>query len=105
MHLFDELIRHDVFSHDAYMAILISRGELLTLPIQTNESANTPTVNSNTMPTMSTLPPPTTPASRDDILPPTVNYFHSFVILFMEFHSKNIISFYSKWSSSQKSRN
>lgn len=30
VHLFSELIRHDVFSHDAYMCTLISRGDLLT---------------------------------------------------------------------------
>lgn len=29
VHLFSELIRHDVFSHDAYMCTLISRGDLL----------------------------------------------------------------------------
>lgn len=75
VHLFCELIRHDVFSHDAYMCTLISRGELLTVPVQSNDNSNTPTGNSNTMtappPTISTLPP-TTPASRvgDDILPP-----------------------------------
>lgn len=28
VHLFSELIRHDVFSHDAYMCTLISRGDL-----------------------------------------------------------------------------
>lgn len=73
VHLFCELIRHDVFSHDAYMCTLISRGELLTLPVPTNDLASTPTVNSNVAPppTTATLPP-TTPASRvgDDILPP-----------------------------------
>ena len=30
MHLFSELIRHEVFSHDAYMCTLIARGDLLT---------------------------------------------------------------------------
>ncbi|XP_056005371.1 mediator of RNA polymerase II transcription subunit 12-like protein isoform X2 [Ostrea edulis] len=30
--LFSELIRHDVFSHDAYMCFLISRGDLLSSP-------------------------------------------------------------------------
>lgn len=29
IHLFSELIRHDVFSHDAYLRTLISRGDLL----------------------------------------------------------------------------
>lgn len=28
VHLFSELIRQDVFSHDAYMCTLISRGDL-----------------------------------------------------------------------------
>jgi len=32
VHLFYELIRNDVFSHDAYMCTLISRGDLLTGP-------------------------------------------------------------------------
>ncbi|KOX75481.1 Mediator of RNA polymerase II transcription subunit 12 [Melipona quadrifasciata] len=31
-HLFSELIRHDVFSHDAYMCTLISRGDLIQGP-------------------------------------------------------------------------
>lgn len=35
VHLFCELIRHDVFSHDAYMCTLISRGEVLSLPTKT----------------------------------------------------------------------
>ena len=30
--LFCELIRHDVFSHDAYMSTLISRGDLMQIP-------------------------------------------------------------------------
>ncbi|XP_052783955.1 mediator of RNA polymerase II transcription subunit 12-like protein isoform X1 [Mya arenaria] len=32
IHLFSELIRHEVFSHDAYMCTLISRGEMLQAP-------------------------------------------------------------------------
>lgn len=32
VHLFSELIRNDVFSHDAYMCTLISRGDLLNAP-------------------------------------------------------------------------
>jgi len=32
VHLFSELIRNDVFSHDAYMCTLISRGDLLNPP-------------------------------------------------------------------------
>ena len=30
IHLFAELMRHDVFSHDTYMCTLISRGDLFT---------------------------------------------------------------------------
>ncbi|XP_053693573.1 mediator of RNA polymerase II transcription subunit 12 [Sabethes cyaneus] len=45
VHLFNELIRHDVFSHDAYMCTLISRGDLLTGTgmslIETQPSCNT----------------------------------------------------------------
>lgn len=35
VHLFSELIRHDVFSHDAYLRTLISRGDLIqgTVPL------------------------------------------------------------------------
>lgn len=43
VHLFSELIRHDVFSHDAYMCTLISRGDLLT---GTGNSANHQNQNS-----------------------------------------------------------
>ena len=32
VHLFYELVRNDVFSHDAYMCTLISRGDLLSGP-------------------------------------------------------------------------
>ncbi|XP_060562886.1 mediator of RNA polymerase II transcription subunit 12-like protein [Ruditapes philippinarum] len=32
IHLFSELIRHEVFSHDAYMCTLISRGDLMSAP-------------------------------------------------------------------------
>jgi len=31
VHLFYELIKHDVFSHDMYMCTLISRGDLLSV--------------------------------------------------------------------------
>lgn len=81
------MIRQDVFSHDAYMCTLISRGEFLTMPLQPNDSASTPSVGSSTMqpPTTSTLPP-TTPVSREDILPPTVcvalSYFFLLSTLF-----------------------
>lgn len=55
VHLFSELIRHDVFSHDAYMCTLISRGDLLTgscLSMQnaTAISAGTGPVSNKTSP-------------------------------------------------------
>ncbi|XP_067668814.1 mediator of RNA polymerase II transcription subunit 12-like protein [Haliotis asinina] len=40
IHLFSELIRHDVFSHDAYMCTLISRGDLLSSPAVMMPSAD-----------------------------------------------------------------
>lgn len=41
VHLFSELIRHDVFSHDAYMCTLISRGDLLNGVPQNSSEHNT----------------------------------------------------------------
>ena len=38
--LFCELIRHDVFSHDAYMCTLISRGDLHSAPVVKITNAN-----------------------------------------------------------------
>ena len=38
--LFSELIRHDVFSHDAYMCTLISRGDLISSPALSSASEN-----------------------------------------------------------------
>ncbi|XP_032453194.1 mediator of RNA polymerase II transcription subunit 12 isoform X4 [Nasonia vitripennis] len=38
VHLFSELIRHDVFSHDAYMCTLISRGDLIQGPAASKAS-------------------------------------------------------------------
>ncbi|GAB0086625.1 Mediator of RNA polymerase II transcription subunit 12 [Sergentomyia squamirostris] len=37
VHLFSELIRHDVFSHDAYMCTLIARGDLTTKGISATQ--------------------------------------------------------------------
>lgn len=39
VHLFGELIRRDVFSHDAYMCTLISRGDLIS-PVESSSSGN-----------------------------------------------------------------
>ncbi|XP_045454352.1 mediator of RNA polymerase II transcription subunit 12-like [Melitaea cinxia] len=43
VHLFGELIRRDVFSHDAYMCTLISRGDLIS-PTEPTSSGNAHTV-------------------------------------------------------------
>ena len=40
IHLFSELIHHDVFSHDAYMCTLISRGDLISSPAVATLSAD-----------------------------------------------------------------
>lgn len=66
VHLFCELIRHDVFSHDAYMCTLISRGDLLTgsgLTKQTTTSGITGTGP------VSNKPSPHNQALDDDIFP------------------------------------
>lgn len=39
VHLFYELIKHEVFSHDMYMCTLISRGDLLSVTPNTNGTA------------------------------------------------------------------
>lgn len=41
VHLFYELIKHDIFSHDLYMCTLISRGDLLSItPGSSSNSVN-----------------------------------------------------------------
>lgn len=51
VHLFSELIRNDVFSHDAYMCTLISRGDLLNPPSTfTSSISNTKSIPSNVNP-------------------------------------------------------
>lgn len=48
VHLFSELVRNDVFSHDAYMCTLISRGDLLNPPSTfTSSIGNAKSVSSN----------------------------------------------------------
>ncbi|XP_048481682.1 mediator of RNA polymerase II transcription subunit 12 isoform X3 [Plutella xylostella] len=49
VHLFGELIRRDVFSHDAYMCTLISRGDLVspTEPASSHPAAPAPAAPSN----------------------------------------------------------
>ena len=39
VHLFYELIKHDVFSHDMYMCTLISRGDLLSVAAANGSAA------------------------------------------------------------------
>ena len=43
VHLFYELIKHDVFSHDLYLRTLISRGDLLSVGPNSNGTSNTST--------------------------------------------------------------
>jgi mediator of RNA polymerase II transcription subunit 12 len=40
VHLFYELIKHEVFSHDMYMCTLISRGDLLSVTPNTNGTSS-----------------------------------------------------------------
>lgn len=60
--LFSALIRHDVFSHNAYMHTLISRGDLLLESVLVNKSGTTATKTSPPPP----APPPTTTHGFDD---------------------------------------
>ena len=47
VHLFSELIRNDVFSHDAYMCTLISRGDLLHPPSTFSSNIGSKSIPSN----------------------------------------------------------
>ncbi|KAH8373428.1 hypothetical protein KR009_006618 [Drosophila setifemur] len=60
--LFSALIRHDVFSHNAYMHTLISRGDLLLESVLVNKSGPTATKTSPPPP----APPPTTTHGFED---------------------------------------
>ncbi|XP_039485003.1 mediator of RNA polymerase II transcription subunit 12 isoform X1 [Drosophila santomea] len=60
--LFSALIRHDVFSHNAYMHTLISRGDLLLESVLVMKSGTTATKTSPPPP----APPPTTTHGFDD---------------------------------------
>lgn len=50
VHLFYELVRNDVFSHDAYMCTLISRGDLLTGPTPAAANQQPPTNQNKSQP-------------------------------------------------------
>lgn len=65
VHLFCELIRHDVFSHDAYMCTLISRGELLSMPAKVHAISPSATVPSIPPPQSLPATAPAPPISRD----------------------------------------
>lgn len=73
VHLFSALIRHDIFSHDAYLCTLVARGDLSTnpsvptpntsaTPIQQIQSVNTPGHPHS-------HPAPSTPASVSSVTP------------------------------------
>jgi len=51
VHLFSAFIRHDIFSHDAYLRTLVARGDLSTIPSSSNN------VNSNMAATPGSVPP------------------------------------------------
>ena len=74
--LFCELIRHDVFSHDAYMSTLISRGDLMTPPgvtisMHAIEVLNPSSVQSEVrIPPF--FPPSSLPPSLPSFLPPSL---------------------------------
>lgn len=77
VHLFSELIRHDVFSHDAYMCTLISRGDLLssaTGVLLASSAAklcggpSSAAFSTSNMPTTKPNTPPANPNLDDDIL-------------------------------------
>lgn len=92
VHLFGELIRHDVFSHDAYMCTLISRGDLLTAgyggvgcsaTVAASKSASavsqraSPTHQQHQQTTNATATSTTT-ASMDDDMYPAVPFSNEF---------------------------
>lgn len=67
VHLFNELIRLDVFSHDAYLCTLISRGDLLTENVAavTTTTTSAPTVG--TGPVSNTTSSPNINQNMDEV--------------------------------------
>jgi len=75
VNLFSALIRHDVFSHDAYLCTLVARGDLSAVPPATS-TAIVPPSSVQPIPSVATPGPssqagPTTPASVSSITPST----------------------------------
>jgi len=73
VNLFSALIRHEVFSHDAYLCTLVARGDLSSLP---QPASNMPPASVQPIPSVATPGPasqagPTTPASVSSITPST----------------------------------
>ncbi|XP_055373234.1 mediator of RNA polymerase II transcription subunit 12 [Condylostylus longicornis] len=70
VHLFSELIRHDVFSHNAYLCTLISRGDLLT----GSANAVKPTSITGTGPVSNKASPPNNNTFDDDGFPTGMDF-------------------------------
>ena len=72
VHLFSSLIRHDIFSHDAYLCTLVARGDLSAIPQPPPASTNAPSVppvQSVATPGPASHPGPSTPASVSSVTP------------------------------------
>ncbi|CAG7719777.1 unnamed protein product [Allacma fusca] len=72
VHLFSALIRHDIFSHDAYLCTLVARGDLSPIPQPTQVIPNVPSVQpiqSVATPGPGSHPGPGTPASVSSVTP------------------------------------
>lgn len=75
VHLFSELIRHDVFSHDSYMCTLIARGDLCMRAPQAMSSVSNNLIPSGpisntktTSPTSMNIQPPPTNSMDDEYM-------------------------------------
>lgn len=72
VHLFSELIRYDIFSHNTYMCALISRGDLSTVPGQKIKIPPSLTASSNlTTDELSSIKSESTPKGCNAALTPS----------------------------------
>ncbi|ODN03528.1 Mediator of RNA polymerase II transcription subunit 12-like protein, partial [Orchesella cincta] len=76
VNLFGALIRHDVFSHDAYLCALVARGDLSTVPQSLSSASSMPPtsvqpINSVATPGPASQAGPNTPASVSSVTPGT----------------------------------
>lgn len=77
VHLFCALIRYDVFSYNAYMHTLISRGDLLDEPTNTKTSVMTGTTTSITGPVSNKPTSPPTTQGFDDEFGSVMDFKHN----------------------------